>query len=284
MEMIFGCSLREFVQEKLLTLRIFQKVFSIFMLDITRLLTSMLKPNPRQRYTLIQVIEDPWVNEGYANHPIDYKENPDRKVEPVITKEWVRECLQYKVCDAGRFMMDELKNRIPKEVDLPEKSSDNFEIEDNSSIEADTATVEAQKEVDENKEKTDVRLKLKGMKYGFGKIVRDFTRLVIEKITGNRIKLHQETLSKTNEKYHTKSTKLHNRKVATASAFETEDNVLPTKVEESINNPDNHIRNYTSDFVASKYKQVKIPQEAALKNAYHSRGGRNYFLRYLGRS
>lgn len=75
---------------------------------------KMMMVNPLQRATLLQVIDDQWVNRGYLAPPVDYMEDPGRwKKQQGIPIDLIDTLLACDVCEAGRILMSEIKQRTP---------------------------------------------------------------------------------------------------------------------------------------------------------------------------
>jgi hypothetical protein len=254
----------------------------------------MLQSNPRYRHTLLEVINDKWVNIGYDVIPIDYEEDKTRSNKPVITESWVKEVMEHKVCDAGRFMMTELKSRMPEPIseDMNDIVTDQGDL---SSVEVDMVVMENDRiEPDlKTKEILDNGKPVK-QKAGFRNILRAFTKMVIKKvvkITGGHKNNNKD--QKPNEvvknDIHYKSqrpatTRLHNRKVATAGAYVTETTTVEDDKTAMVENEKNvstegHFRTHTESHSCNFAKDVFV--DHSKKSSYHSRG-RKTFLKYLG--
>jgi hypothetical protein len=253
----------------------------------------MLQSNPRYRHTLLEVINDKWVNIGYDFIPIDYEEDKTRSNQAVITESWVKEVMEHKVCDAGRFMMTELKSRIPESnpEDMNDAVTDQGDL---SSVEVDMVVSENDRIEPDQKSAILVKETPVKQKAGFRNIMRAFTKMVIAKvvkITGGRnINDDKKPNIVLKNDIHYKSqkpstTRLHNRKVATAGAFITETIIekddetamVETKIDVS---KQVHFRTHTESHSCNLQKDVFV--DHSKKSSYHTRG-RKTFLKYLGK-
>jgi hypothetical protein len=227
----------------------------------------MLRLNPRMRYTLDEVVRDFWVNDGFDKLPLDYLEDPIRSREPVVQSEWVDEAMGLGICDAGRFMMIELKKRLPPAEVISLKileatDGDQSSFEEDS---AETITDETQK-----------KFKLFKLNSKFGKIVREVSGMFAAKMK-NIWSPAPKRREKANTAMRAESTRLHDRKVATASGFQSEKTALLPE-----NNDESHDEITTRERTETNIV-APLLTNSATKKAYHSRT-RQTVQRFFGRS
>ena len=109
----------------------------------------MLHPKSQERATIYDVVQHAWVNEGYSFAPLDFLEEPGtRRVQPIITSEFVSEIIHLNVCEAGSKLMDIIEEHGPltrqKEVHSSLRSKNEIQ---NESIEDDETVTDKSQDV-----------------------------------------------------------------------------------------------------------------------------------------